>query len=83
MRRRRKQRAAAAAQQLAMPNSPASPFLQYDENGSGVPYLGKPALAPHEVEGEPAQVSELGAERQMAELPAEARVVEKSAYRDY
>jgi len=83
MRRRRKQRAATAAQQLAMPNSPASPFLQYDENCSGVPYLGKPALAPHEVEGEPSQVSELGAERQMAELPAEARVLEKSAYRDY
>jgi hypothetical protein len=83
LRRRRKQRAAAAAQQ-ATSNSPASPFLQYDENGSGVPYLGsKPALAPHEVEGEPNQVSELGAGGQMAELPADARPAEKSAYRGY
>jgi hypothetical protein len=80
--RRRKQRAAAAQQ--ATPNSPASPFLQYDGNNSGVPYLGsKPVLAPHEVEGETNQVSELGAGSQMAELPADARPAEKSAYRDY
>jgi hypothetical protein len=63
------------------PNSPESPFLQHDGN-SGVPYLGKPALAPHEVEGEPLQVSELWAGGRMAELPAEAKVVEKSAFRD-
>jgi hypothetical protein len=81
--RRRKQRAAAAAQQANTPNSPASPFLQYDGNNSGVPYLGKPALAPHEVEGEPSQVSELGSGTQVAELPAEGRVAEKSAYRDH
>ena len=83
--RRRKQRAL-AAQQQATPNSPASPFLQYDannNNSNGVPYLGKPALAPHEVEGEPNQVSELGGRGQMAELPAEVKPAEKSAYRDY
>jgi hypothetical protein len=83
--RRRKQRsaaAAAAANPAMSPNSPESPFLPNDGN-SGVPYLGKPALAPHEVEGEPLQVSELWGGGRMAELPAEARVVEKSAYRDY
>ena len=82
--RRRKQRAL-AAQQQATPNSPASPFLQYDanNNSNGVPYLGKPALAPHEVEGETNQVSELGGRGQMAELPAEVKPAERSAYRDY
>jgi hypothetical protein len=78
VRRRRKQPAVNPAMS---PNSPESPFLQHDGN-SGVPYLGKPALAPHEVEGEPLQVSELWAGGRMAELPAEAKVVEKSAFRD-
>jgi hypothetical protein len=78
--RRRKQRA--AAQKVTTPNSPESPFL-HDDGNSGVPYLGKPALAPHEVEGEGSQVSELGTERRVAELPAEERILEESAYRDY
>jgi hypothetical protein len=81
VRRRRKQRAAAVVKPVTSPNSPESPFLQHDGN-SGVPYFGKPALAPHEVEGEPLQVSELWAGGRMAELPAEAKVVEKSAFRD-
>lgn len=45
------------------------PLPQYhDVNQSGVPYLGKPAMAPHEVDGQQAQISELGSWREVAEL---------------
>ena len=78
--RRRKQRAA----QQPTPQSPNSPFLR-DDGNSGVPYLGEPALAPHEVDAEPAsQRSELSTGGAVAELPGDAGVMaEKPGHRDF
>lgn len=87
IRRKKRQQRRAVKLQTTPPENPASPFLQQYEDGnnhntSGVPYLGKPALAPYEVDSQTSQVSELGAGREVAELAAEPGVVEKSAYRD-
>jgi hypothetical protein len=51
------------------PNTPLPHY--HDANEHGVPYLGKPAMAPHEVEGQQTQISELGSGREVAELPAQ------------
>jgi len=54
---------------------PNTPLPHYQANEGGVPYLGKPAMAPYEAEAEQAQISEMGPGRVVAELPA--RVPEK------
>jgi hypothetical protein len=51
--------------------APNTPLPQYhNENEHGVPYFGKPAMTPHEVEGQQTQISELGSGREVSELPA-------------
>jgi len=66
--RRRKQ----SPSNKAMSQAPNTPLPHYhDANEHGVPYLGKPAMAPHEVEGQQTQISELGSGREVAELPAQ------------
>ena len=62
--RRRKQHPA-----HELPNSPSPQY--HGANEGGVPYLGKPAIAPHEVEGQQTQVSELWAGQDVLELPAQ------------
>lgn len=64
--RRRKQRAS----RDSVSQAPFSPVPQYQPYEGGVPHLGKPALAPHEVPAEGAQVSEMWAGHDVAELPA-------------
>jgi hypothetical protein len=67
--RRRKQRQLASDETAQQ--APDTPFLKYHSDESGVPHLGKPALAPVETEGSPVPVSEMWVERDVAELPAE------------
>jgi hypothetical protein len=56
----------------AMSQAPNTPLPQYhDTNEHGVPHLGKPAMAPYEVEAQQTQISELGSGREVAELPAQ------------
>jgi hypothetical protein len=54
----------------SLSEAPNTPLPHYHANESGVPYLGKPAMAPYEAEAEQAQISELGTGRDVAELPA-------------
>lgn len=66
--RRRKQ----STSHEAISEAPNTPLPQYQNgNEHGVPYFGKPAIAPHEVEGQQTQISELGSGREVAELPAQ------------
>jgi hypothetical protein len=58
-----------------MSEVPNTPLPHYQANEGGVPYLGKPAMAPYEAEAQQAQISEMGPGRVVAELPA--RVPEK------
>lgn len=64
--RRRKQRASPKHS----PQAPDTPLPRYHADETGVPYLGKPAMAPFEVEGQQAQISEMGTGQDFAELPA-------------
>jgi nitrate reductase cytochrome c-type subunit len=67
MTRRRKQ----SRSHEAVSQAPNTPLPQYhNENEHGVPYFGKPAMTPHEVEGQQTQISELGSGREVSELPA-------------
>lgn len=66
IRRRRKQQASHGTPGQA----PDTPLPQYHDSEGGVPHLGKPAMAPVEVEAQQAQVSEMWAGQDRAELPA-------------
>jgi hypothetical protein len=66
--RRRKQRQRPSLETAQQ--APDTPFLKYHSDDSGVPHLGKPALAPAEAEGSPVPVSEMWVERDVVELPA-------------
>lgn len=69
--RNRKQRAShQTGPHAAGPHTPNTPLSQYHANHNGVPYLGKPAMAPVEVEAQQAQISEMGTGKDVAELPA-------------
>jgi hypothetical protein len=66
--RKRKQNTSHEAMSQAM----NTPFPQYHNGNEHVAsYFGKPAMAPHEVEGQQTQISELGSGREVAELPAQ------------
>lgn len=66
--RRRKQ----STPHETLSEAPNTPLPQYHSgNEHGVPHFGKPAMAPHEVEAQQTQISELGSGREVAELPAQ------------
>lgn len=66
--RRRKRNQGAS--HLTAPQDPDTPLPQYRDHEGGVPHLGKPAMAPVEVEAQQSQVSEMWSGQDVAELPA-------------